>query len=265
MLIALIEVLLDELGPKTVAMLLSGIVIGLLMANAGGYFMLPADSTWSQLLDVNQEENFATAFSVLLLLACALLLWQISRLRRMDRFVSYWRSLSLLFVGMAADEWWLLHERLNEFLDARFSTTGLFYYDWVIPGSLFVLMTWRIYARFLRRLSPPTRRRIWLAGRLYVAGALGMEMISGYYIDRYGLDNRAILALLNGMEESAEMFGLVAFIYALLMHIKWLRHTAYREEVYAEQPDSERQQSAQSKQQATGAKQQATGAKHRVK
>ncbi len=100
MLMALVEVLLDDLGPKAIAMPLPGVVVGLLIANAGSYFMLPTNSTWAQPLDVNQEENFATAFLVLLLLACALLLlWQISRLRSTDQFVSYWRSLSLLFVG----------------------------------------------------------------------------------------------------------------------------------------------------------------------
>ncbi|MEO0770208.1 MAG: hypothetical protein AAFY72_12395, partial [Cyanobacteria bacterium J06649_4] len=92
-------------------------MIGLLLANLWGFFALPVDSSWSAFLDVNGEENLATAFSVFLLLFCALLLWQISRLLRRDRFFRHWRILSMLFFAMAADEWLLLHERINVFLD----------------------------------------------------------------------------------------------------------------------------------------------------
>ena len=119
---------------------------------------------------------------------------------------------------MAFDEWFLVHERVNMFLDDHFQTTGFFYYDWVIPGSLFVIAVGLAYSRFLQHLPRPTRRQFLLAGALYVGGALGMEMVSGFYIDSYGLDNRAVLAVLNGIEEAAEMFGLVAFLYALLVY-----------------------------------------------
>lgn len=211
-------------------MLLSSVVIGLIVANIIGYFALSADSPWARLLDVNREKNFATAFSVLLLIGCALLLWQISTLRSgqlkdgrlrdrnsfVSHFVSHWRSLSLLFAGMAADEGLQLHEQVNKYLDDRFYTTGFFYYDWVIPGSLFVLAVGLVYARFLLHLTPVVRDRFLFSGILYISGALGMEMVSGYYIYHHGLANRAALALLNGVEESAEMFGLVAFIYALM-------------------------------------------------
>lgn len=224
--------LASRLSPRTTAALLSGVVVVLLLANLVGHFALAIDSIWARLLDVNQEKNFATAFSVLLLLWCAVLLRQISRLRSRDSFVSHWRSLSFIFVGMAADEWLLLHERMNAFLDDRFQTSGFLYYDWVIPGSLFVLSVGLIYARFLRCLPTATRDRFLFSGGLYVSGALGMEMVSGYYVDRYGLSNRAVLALLNGVEESAEMFGLVVFIYALMIYSRRLHHLAYRAKLH---------------------------------
>jgi len=198
-------------------------VFGLLSANVWSYFSLAASSVWAMQLDVNNEKNLSTFFSVLLLLGCALLLWKISRrLPSGQRFLNHWRMLSLLFVGMAGDEWLLLHERINEFLDDHFYTTDFLYYDWVIPGSLFVLLVLLIYARFLRSLPPKTRHRFLLAGTLYTAGALGMEMVSGHYIYHHGLGNRGTLALLNGVEEAAEMFGLILFIYALLIYLRSL-------------------------------------------
>jgi len=216
-----------NLRPQSVFKVLSGVVIGLLLANVWSYFSLAESSIWAAQLDVNNEKNPSTFFSVLLLLGCAFLLWEISRrLPSSHPFVHHWRLLGLLFVGMAGDEWLLVHERVNEFLDDHFYTTGFLYYDWVIPGSLFVVLTVLLYARFLRSLPSKTRYHFLLAGGIYIAGALGMEMVSGHYIYYHGLDNRGPLALLNGVEEAAEMFGLIVFIYALLVYSRSLSKKA---------------------------------------
>lgn len=212
-----------------VVRVLNGVVIGLLLANAWSYVALSASSAWAMSLDVNNEKNFATGFSVLLLLSCAWLLWRVSRrLMKGDRFINHWRSLSLIFIGMACDEWFLVHERLNELLDNHFYTTGLFYYDWVIPGSLFVLGVVLIYLRFLQALPSKTRNHFLIAGGLYVSGALGMEMVSGYYIYHHGLGNRDVLSVLRGLEESMEMFGLIAFVYGLLVYLQSLDRQAHK-------------------------------------
>ncbi|MEL6815448.1 MAG: hypothetical protein AAFP03_11620, partial [Cyanobacteria bacterium J06598_3] len=63
-------------------------------------------------------------------------------------------------------------------------------------------------------------RRFLGAGLLYLSGALGMEMVSGHYIYTHGLDGSTALALLNGIEEAAEMLGAVCFIRALLLYIE---------------------------------------------
>ncbi|MEO1620781.1 MAG: hypothetical protein AAFU53_07075, partial [Cyanobacteria bacterium J06632_3] len=97
-----------RITPRKLAKWLSGIVVGLLLANLWGYFVFAVGSPLATLVDVNGEENLATAFSVFLLLCCALSLWQISRWqisrhRLSYRFFTHWRVLSLLFVGMAFD------------------------------------------------------------------------------------------------------------------------------------------------------------------
>ncbi|MEL6470483.1 MAG: hypothetical protein AAFQ74_12210 [Cyanobacteria bacterium J06623_4] len=214
--------------PNRVTQMLTGITLALLLANGWRYFYLAPGSHWDRLLDVNQEENFATAFSVALLLSCSVLLGMIAclcrdlatRAPKQDHFVNHWGGLSFVFCCMAIDEWTLKHEHINRILDDHFHTTGFFYYDWVIPGSLFVIAIALLYRRFLNHLPTKTRYQFLIAGSTYVLGVLGMEMVSGYHIDTYGLDNVGLLNLLNGIEEALEMFGLIIFIRALLRHMR---------------------------------------------
>ncbi|MEL6260891.1 MAG: hypothetical protein AAFR12_07455 [Cyanobacteria bacterium J06626_6] len=214
--------------PNRVTQGLIGITLALLLANAWSYFHLAPGSDWARLLDVNQEENFATAFSVALLLSCSGLLGMIAvlcrditnRTPKIDLFVNHWGGLSFIFCCMAIDEWTLKHEHLNRILDDHFHTTGFFYYDWVIPGSLFVVAIALLYRQFLLHLPIKTCQRFLIAGSTYVLGVLGMEMVSGYYIDLHGLENIGLLSLLNGIEEALEMFGLVAFIRALMLYMR---------------------------------------------
>jgi hypothetical protein len=51
-----------------------------------------------------------------------------------------------------------------------------------------------------------------------VGGALGMEMVCGYYADAVGQRN-LIYGLLASVEEILEMVGVIVFIYALLSYI----------------------------------------------
>ena len=212
------------LTPRRIVTVLCGAIAALLLANLYSHLFLPADSTWGRMLDVNREKNIATAFSVLLLFGCAALLRQIYIAKRGQPFFNHWRGLSALFLLMAIDEGALLHERLNMFLDDHFHTRGIFYYDWVIPASLFVLVFVMTYARFITHLPAATRRRFLMAGTLYIAGAVGMEMVSGYYIDTHldthGIEQSATLALMNGIEEAAEMLGAVCFLRGLLLYVK---------------------------------------------
>ena len=202
-------------------------IAGLLLAHGWGFFFLDTDTIPGKLLDINREKNFATAFSTLLLLSCAGLLWQIYRTRRegsaekhRQRFLAHWRLLALIFGAMAMDESIAFHERLGSLLRSYVETQGVLFYSWVIPGIAFVTAFAIGYARFIAALPFATRCSFLLAGCLYVSGAIGMEMVSGYYVNNYGVDNRAVIAALNGLEETAEMLGAAAFIRALLIYLQ---------------------------------------------
>ena len=72
--------------------------------------------------------------------------------------------------------------------------------------SIFVLSYWR----FLGHLPPTTRFRFILAGAVFVGGALGVELILGYWTDLHGSSNLGY-AIIDWVEESMEMTGVGLF------------------------------------------------------
>jgi hypothetical protein len=58
------------------------------------------------------------------------------------------------------------------------------------------------------------------AGSLYLAGALGIESVGGWYFSRNGETEDLRYSLLVAAEEFAEMSGIILFIYALLDYLR---------------------------------------------
>jgi len=171
------------------------------------------------LLSLDSEANIPTFFSALLLTIAALLLAVIAALaaqmKKPDR--SKWAILSVGFLIMAVDETASIHERfihpIRELLGNE--SLGVFYYAWIIPGILLVLALGLFFLGFVWRLPATTRSTIILAATLYLAGAIGIEMIGGVYDETYG-DANLTYAMIAAVEEGLEMAGLIVFLYALL-------------------------------------------------
>ena len=80
------------------------------------------------------------------------------------------------------------------------------------------MVTALAYLKFLLHLPRKTRDCFLLAGSIYVGGALGMEMVSGYYADAVGQRN-LMYGLRTSVEKIIEMVGVSVFIYALQSYI----------------------------------------------
>ncbi len=186
------------------------------------YFLpdYPLRDTLIPLFDINQEQNIPSLYSWSALLFSAMLLAAIARVKKIvgDRYVTHWRALSIIFVYLSLDEAMSLHEKFVDPWRARFNTGGIFYYAWVIPASILVVIFGLTFIRFLLALPPKTKRLFAIAATVYVAGALGLEMVAGIYAEVHGSDN-IVIAALTSIEEFMEMSGIVIFIYALLTYI----------------------------------------------
>lgn len=94
----------------------------------------------------------------------------------------------------------------------------MLYYTWVIPGMFLVGIVTCFYLRFVFGLPRRTRSFFILAAATFVAGAIGVEMLSGVQADRFGEENLTY-ALIITLEEFLEMIGVVVLVRALVDYI----------------------------------------------
>lgn len=167
--------------------------------------------------DLNNENNVPTFFSTFLLVSSAVLLAVIAGgSTRADGNTSYWRWLSIIFLYLAVDEDASLHELLIEPVREILNTGGLLFFAWVIPYALVVLTIGFLYLGFVLRLPARTRRLVIAAGCIYLTGAIGFELVGGWYLDRHAETEDFTYAMIYACEEFLEMSGVILFIYALL-------------------------------------------------
>lgn len=216
-----------HLSPSLVARVLAAVALLLILISFGLHLtaLLTEHTLLDQLLPVfsaNAEKNVPAYFSTFLLLFAAVLLAIIAVRERVQSGAPalYWAALSFGFLLMTIDEALSYHERLvgpfRELLGD--SLPSAFYYAWVVPGIALVLVLVLFFARFLMRLPANTRRAFLLAGALYIGGAIGMEMVGGYYVASGGAQDLTYY-LITTAEEALEMAGAIVFIWALLTYI----------------------------------------------
>lgn len=175
-----------------------------------------------KLFYVELESNVPSFFNMLLLLCAALLLALITFLNRRQtgsRKIE-WAILTAGFFWMAFDEIIAVHDRLVEPMRAVLGeeNLGVFYFAWVVPAIILVLLLALFFFKFWLNLPAKTRFAFLIAAVLYLGGAIGVELIDGGYAEMHGTDN-LVYIILTTIEESLEMFGLVYFIWALLGYI----------------------------------------------
>jgi len=190
-------------------------------------FSLDSDAVtkFARVFDLSEEVNIPTWYQSTTLLICAMLLAIIVSVHKAEggRYAFHWLVLALTFLYLSTDEVAALHDRLTDPLRSAFDLGGGFYFAWVIPAGVLVAVFAMAYLKFFLHLLPATRRVVLLAAMLYVGGALGMEVVSGFYADSFGTANLGY-ELLTTVEETFEMSGVIAFMYALLIDLEQYVH-----------------------------------------
>jgi hypothetical protein len=174
-----------------------------------------------KIVDLDREANIPTFFSTAILLFASSLLGIIAYLKRSkgEPYKYHWSILSLIFLYFAIDESSVLHEKMGQLLDSAFHLRGFFYYGWVVLGIIFVFVLGIMYLKFILDL-PMVYKKMFIASlSLFFLGAIGAEMVSGWYTDIYH-KNWAVYNVLTTVEEALEMGGVILFIHFLLTYIK---------------------------------------------
>ncbi len=166
--------------------------------------------------NLNDEFNAPAFFSSFILFYSAVLLGKITFLKRRDRYYYEWAGLSFTFFYLAVDEAFSIHEGMKYarkilVLD---KDNALYNDAWVFIGMAFLTVFLLIYLRFLKSLNKRVQSLFLLSAGIYILGALGLEIIGGYWEFFQGKD--FIHAFLVTIEELLEMFGIILFINTLL-------------------------------------------------
>jgi hypothetical protein len=215
-----------NLSPKSTLQFLFLVILGLCIVSLAGQFSIyflpdfPCREIFAGMFNIDFEQNIPAIYSGGALLFCSILLFIIAHAKKVanEPRQMQWRALSILFLYLSGDEFMSLHEKFIDPVHNTLKTSGFFHFAWVIPGGIFVVICLLAFFRFIVALPPKTRRLFIIAGTVFVSGALGMEMIDGYYASLYGVKNYIYVVLIT-VEEFLEMLGIAVFIYALLSYI----------------------------------------------
>jgi len=213
-----------SLSPASTLRLLGTFAASLVWINGFDYLMKGVvEYEYRQVMPLfalEMEGNLPTLFSTALLLACSLLLALVFRgIPKGDRGRLAWIVLAALFAFLALDEFAGLHERLVPVGKALLSGPGPFAREWIVVYGLLFVPLGLLFVPFLRRLPRETRHLWIVAGTVFLAGAVGLELLTGWYGTRVAATT-PVRALLNISKEALEMVGVLIFLYGLLDYIE---------------------------------------------
>jgi hypothetical protein len=168
---------------------------------------------------LDEEASVPTYVASVLHLTAALLLivYALGRRASGEPHAFRWLALGLVFVFLSMDEVVQVHERWDTLVSAIVGREG-FAGSWVAIGLLLIGVTAVIWLPLYRSL-PRRVAVLWLvAGAVFVAGAVGVEVFSKPFEPPETARIAYIFAV--GLEEGLEMLGVVVFLYAQLLLIQ---------------------------------------------
>ncbi|MFT5117188.1 MAG: hypothetical protein ACI9NY_000717 [Kiritimatiellia bacterium] len=171
-------------------------------------------------LDLDIENNLPSFYSAMAIELCAVLLCIIYLDKKQQQLRErwHWLGLAIIFALLGFDETAQLHEEVSDYFTLLVDASGVLYYPWVLPYGIAVAVVGLIYLPWLKRLPTNTQLHFIVAGMIFIAGAIVMEMISATYADTYNTDDWRY-SLSYTIEETLEMTGIILFIRALLHYI----------------------------------------------
>ncbi|MDP9408322.1 MAG: hypothetical protein M3P95_10785 [Actinomycetota bacterium] len=173
-----------------------------------------------EFLDLDFEEGFGTWANTSLHLLCALLsaLAALVAGAQGDSWSRNWWTIAAVFVFLSLDEVGTLHEDLITPIRDAFDLGGVLYLSWIVPAVGLGLLFLVSQVRFLRHHWHTIGRDLVVAGVLFVAGAVGVEMAEAVVAER-GLKTTLANDLLTGLQEFVEIGAVMMAAVALLRHL----------------------------------------------
>ena len=166
-----------------------------------------ADVHWLvlQMFDVDVEDSVPTWYSSSALLFSAALAYLKYIQVKASPGRYYWLIMAAGLAFLSLDEIAGFHEALNTLTEV----------SWAVPALGVVAVAGVLYLRFLLSLPRRTMLLLVMAGGIFLAGAVGVELATESYADD-DLLNTLAYNLWTAVEEGLEMLGVVVLVYGLL-------------------------------------------------
>lgn len=179
----------------------------------GGVLMHFYDVPGSEIVYADREANAWAWYSSALLVLLAVVFVASAAVVRRDG--APWRAylaLAVVAAAMSMDESAALHERLANVVDSDRP------FAWVPLGGLVAVTVGTVAIWVARAIPGQLRSRLVVAGLLFFAGALGVEAVTGMYIDSApsvaSAAESAAYHLLVVTEEGLELVGILLALRA---------------------------------------------------
>ncbi len=175
------------------------------------------DPVMARFFDLGKENNVPTWFASMQLFLVAVVAFVAAFPRGRLPAVLRWPlpSFGAVFVFLSIDEFVGLHESITAMTDGlSWAPTFNAHGAWILPYCLIaalLLLAARHSALWLWRAGRPVFLAAAVGAALYIAGAVGFELVS-YYLERASRPWRIVQTV----EESLEMVGVSLILYAIL-------------------------------------------------
>lgn len=180
-----------------------------------------------RIFDVGHEQSIPTYFSTLNLLLSSILLYVIysNEKKIHHKGSNYWLFLSVLFLFLSLDESISIHENLGKIHDYLAQKDVmpklLDTHQWLVFGSLFVVIIGLILLPFFKLLQKSTLYLFLLSGAIFLIGAIGFEFLGAIMLKTGFVESKKdfIYLIRRIFEEGFEMYGIAIFNCALYREI----------------------------------------------
>jgi hypothetical protein len=169
---------------------------------------------------INNEGNVATFWNTLLLLMTSAVAFVLAsaKFSQGNKYRFEWLLLGLVFLYLSMDESSVIHEKFSALLKDLPDINGWAHYKWLYAGGAAVLVLTFLFIRFYLHLDLRNKILFPVSMALYLFGAFGGELLSGYYAQANGTKNIPYMLMTHG-EELGEQIGIILMIFTLLTYL----------------------------------------------
>lgn len=183
---------------------------------------LSANNSFFKKTNFDSEMNAPAIFSAFLHFFASLLLLLVGFTELQIRNRRYfWFGLSFVFLFLGFDELLRIHEKITGYSSTVMDNSGIFLYGWIVYYLSAASVLGIIFLKPLLELPKKTIINFFIAGGIFIFGAVVLENIAGNYVINNEIVKAQVIInpvvyLLATVEELCEMLGVSFFIYSIL-------------------------------------------------